>query len=227
MIVDDVQQNIEIVKIYLEDAGIVFGELTSGKDVVAFAKTFKPDLILMDLRMPVVTGYDANAMLKKDETTKSIPVVAFTASSMKSDEKRIRKEFPGFLRKPVQKKELLKELIRFLPYNVILGAEPEVEQFGSETYELGKEQRKKLLVITNELISLFSERSRNLLDYMDLSEIGIFINDMNSFCIKNSYTLIDGYIKALKEDYNNFDIPALKKRLIQLPEFFNNTRTSL
>ena len=227
MIVDDVQQNIEIVKIYLDDAGIVFGEQSSGSDVVMYAKAFNPDLILMDLRMPGVTGYEATAMLRNDEKTKSVPVVAFTASSMKGDEKRIKKYFEGFLRKPVQKNELLKELMRFLPCTVTGIAESRDEQLFPGLSGLDSEQRNILLVCTNELISMFSERSRNLLDYMDLSEIGVFINDLNSFCIKKSYSLADGYIKAVKEDFNNFDIPALKKKLTHLPDIFNKIRISL
>ncbi len=225
LVVDDIQQNIEIVKMYLEDTDIVIGELSSGDKVVEFSKVFKPDLILMDLRMPGVTGYEAAKMLRKDNETKSVAIVAFTASSMRSDETRIRNEFQGFLRKPVQKNELLRELVKYLPYEILSAPEP--EELKVDLSGIDNTEKERLIVCTNELINLFGERSKNLPEYMDLSEIGVFINDLNSFCKEKSYTLADVQIKSLKEDFNNFDITSLKKRLISLPDIFNEIRNNL
>ncbi len=227
LIVDDIQQNIEIVKIYLDDSDLVFGELNSGKTVVEFAKVFKPDLILMDLRMPGITGYEATAMIKKDADTMNIPVVAFTASSMRADESRILKEFNGYLRKPIQKNELLKELVRFLPYSIILDTALTEDNISFDFPEIDADTGKKLILLTDDLQNLFNERSRTLLEYMDLSEVNLFINDLSSFCSKNSYPLLDNYIKSLKEDYNNFDINSLKRKLLDLPVLLSKIKNKL
>ncbi|MCX6158622.1 MAG: ATP-binding protein [Ignavibacteriae bacterium] len=227
LIVDDIQQNIEIVKIYLDGSDVRFGELNSGSKVVEYSKVFKPDLILMDLRMPGITGYEATAMIKKDPVTSNIPVVAFTASSMRGDEARIKKEFNGYLRKPLQKKDLLKELIRFLPFTRV--TEPEAEEI-SVNYDFSEIDTARIELfrtITNELIILFVERSKRLPDYMDLSEIITFINDVNTYCRQSKYPLLDNYIKLLREDYNNFDIEALKRRLIKLPDALNKIKINL
>jgi len=227
LIIDDVQQNIEIVKIYLENSDVVLGELNSGNLIVEFTKEFRPDLILMDLRMPGVSGYEAASMLRKDKETKSIPVVAFTASSLRSDEIKIKKEFQGFLRKPLQKNELINEIMKFLPYRIIKDRNAGEYEGLYNITELDKSDKNRLRIETNEIVNLFFERSKVLLEYMDLSEIGIFINDIDTFCKERSYCLIDNYVKALKESYNNFDIDTLKKRLIQLPEVFTKIKHDL
>ncbi len=224
LIVDDIQQNIDIVKIYLSDVGIVIGEINSAEDIADFVKVFKPDIILMDLRMPEISGYEANAIIKKDPEILKIPVIAFTASSLQSDEAKILKEFNGFLRKPILKNELIKELMKFLKFS-------RVEEVEAESIDQLKE-----LIVDNLPVELilkqadivsdsFGERSQNLLEYMDLTEIGNFINDFKTVCTDNKIKMFDKYIENLRNDYNIFDINSLKRNLISLPLLINNLKS--
>lgn len=224
LIVDDIQQNIDIVKIYLEDAGIVFGEINSAVNIAEFVKVFKPDLILMDLRMPVVSGYEATAIIKNDAEISHIPVIAFTASSMRSDEARINREFDGYLRKPIQKSELVKELMKYLKFTKITEEKSSQESIIDDDFEetLPKDTLLKQVSI---LSNAFSERSKSLLEYMDLSEIGTFINDMKAVCSENNIKLLDKFINNLRNDYNNFDIDSLKRNLTSLPNMLANLKT--
>lgn len=224
LIVDDIQQNIDIVKIYLEDAGIVFGEINSAVKISEFVKVFKPDLILMDLRMPIVSGYEATAMIKSDKEISHIPVIAFTASSMRSDEARINREFDGYLRKPIQRNELIKELKKFLKYFTINDEETKSNDYLQEESD-ETIPKDVLLKQINILSNAFSERSKNLLEYMDLAEIGAFINDMKALCSENNIHLLDKFIHNLRNDYNNFDIDSLKRNLASLPNMFINFKT--
>lgn len=74
----------------LEAHGIGTIETRSGMDVLEIARTQKPDLILMDIQLPEVSGLDVTKWLKNDEALKKIPVIAVTAFAMKGDEEKIR-----------------------------------------------------------------------------------------------------------------------------------------
>lgn len=83
-----------------------------------YAKQYHPDLILMDMEMPVMDGHEATAIIKNDETLKGTPVIALTASVMLESEKQVRSLCDGYLRKPVSKAELIAELTRFLNHEI-------------------------------------------------------------------------------------------------------------
>lgn len=81
------------------------------------ARDHSPDLILMDLRMPVMDGYEAIKILKADNILKNIPIFVLTASAMKEEQEKMGKlNCEAYLRKPIEKNKLLRELIRYLAY---------------------------------------------------------------------------------------------------------------
>lgn len=90
MIVEDNELNMKLFHDLLEAHGIETVETTDGKDAVELARNEKPDLILMDIQLPEVSGLEVTKWLKEDDELKSIPVVAVTAFAMKGDEQRIR-----------------------------------------------------------------------------------------------------------------------------------------
>jgi signal transduction histidine kinase len=118
--VDDRQDNRELLNAFLKNRNLEIMEAGNGKEAVDLARECRPELIIMDLRMPVMNGYEAIKILQNDKDLKSIPVIALTASAMKEDEERVLKAgFNGYLKKPVNLNELLSEMIRFLPYKII------------------------------------------------------------------------------------------------------------
>ena len=90
----------------------------NGKEAIEKATKFHPDLILLDMKMPVMDGYEASDILSKDPTLKSIPIVAVTASALKKDEEYISERCNGYLRKPISKNDLIYEILKFLPYHI-------------------------------------------------------------------------------------------------------------
>jgi CheY-like chemotaxis protein len=81
LIVDDEYDLSEVTSFRLEIQGYDVQRAYNGYEGVEMAKTFQPDLILMDVLMPVMNGYEASKMLKQDEATRNIPVIAFTAAN--------------------------------------------------------------------------------------------------------------------------------------------------
>lgn len=117
LIADDNESNLMLAKEYLAGTGIEIIEAKNGKAAVQLTKEKKPDLILMDIRMPVLDGYMATRLIKSHKETKDIPVVALTASTMLDTEQKIRDHgFSGHLRKPVNRTDLIRELCCFLKF---------------------------------------------------------------------------------------------------------------
>ena len=115
LIVEDDPKSLMLVRDLLQISGYTILEATNGKRGVELAKGKKPDLILMDIQMPVMDGLKASRILKADEGTKDIPIVALTASAMKEDEMKILEAgFDGYITKPLDTREFLKKVAEYL-----------------------------------------------------------------------------------------------------------------
>ena len=90
LIVEDNELNMKLFHDLLEAHGYVVVECASGAKVLDMARAESPDLILMDIQLPEVSGLDVTRWLKEDQALKAIPVVAVTAFAMKGDEEKIR-----------------------------------------------------------------------------------------------------------------------------------------
>ncbi|GEM_PF-2659170 len=128
LIVEDVETNRDVVKGFLEPCHVRILEAENGEEAIEQTKLLHPSLILMDLQMPVMNGYKATRLLKNDARYQNIPIVALTATAMKSDEDEIHKLFDGFVRKPITRKALLDVLIKYLPYTIEETTETEPDE---------------------------------------------------------------------------------------------------
>lgn len=90
LIVEDNELNMKLFHDLLEAHGVETVETSDGHAVLDLAREHAPDLILMDIQLPEVSGLDVTKWLKSDDELKSIPVVAVTAFAMKGDEQKIR-----------------------------------------------------------------------------------------------------------------------------------------
>ncbi|MFC1467911.1 response regulator, partial [Verrucomicrobiota bacterium] len=135
LIADDIDYNQEILTAFLEDHPFTFVYAENGEEAVSQARKHRPDLILLDMKMPVMDGYEASEKLKADEELKDIPIIAITASALKQDEDYILTVCDGYLRKPVDKIDLIHEVHRFLPKGrmaeKVTATEPKEENVGS------------------------------------------------------------------------------------------------
>ncbi len=114
LIVDDVDYNREILATYLSDWDFQLYFAENGEQAFKKALEIHPDLILLDMKMPVMDGYEAATKLKGLEETETIPIIAVTAFALNQDEEDISQICDGYLRKPVQRNELIKKLTKFL-----------------------------------------------------------------------------------------------------------------
>lgn len=117
LIVDDNEQNLELLQAYLEELGVTISTARNGVEAVAAVQSSPPDLVLLDVMMPVMSGFQAFAKIKADPKTRDIPIVMVTALNEVGDvERAVESGADDFLTKPVQKFELLtraRSLLRF------------------------------------------------------------------------------------------------------------------
>ncbi|MFC1467332.1 response regulator [Verrucomicrobiota bacterium] len=119
LLVDDIDYNRELLRINLEQWGLGILEATNGLEGVKLAHKHKPDLILMDMKMPVMDGYDATRTIKSDAELKDIPVIAVAAYAFAQDEAKISELCDSYMQKPISANNLARELCRFIPHHII------------------------------------------------------------------------------------------------------------
>jgi two-component system, cell cycle response regulator DivK len=115
LVVDDYQDAREMYAEYLQFSGFRVAEARNGNEAVAQARSLKPDLILMDLSLPGMDGWEATRVLKADETTKHIPIVALTGHALAGASEGARKAgCDSFVTKPCLPDDLVIEVRRML-----------------------------------------------------------------------------------------------------------------
>jgi len=108
LIVEDNPTNMTLAVFLLQSAGHTVLSATDAEAGLKLASGEQPDLILMDIQLPGMDGLEATALLKNDEATRAIPVIALTALAMKGDEERIRAAgCDGYIAKPMRYQEFL------------------------------------------------------------------------------------------------------------------------
>jgi two-component system, cell cycle response regulator DivK len=115
LIVEDNELNMKLFHDLLEAHGIATVETREGSKVLDLARSEKPDLILMDIQLPEVSGLEVTKWLKADEELRSIPVIAVTAFAMKGDEQKIREGgCEDYISKPISVTRFLEVIDNYL-----------------------------------------------------------------------------------------------------------------
>lgn len=115
LIVEDNELNMKLFNDLLEAHGYGTLQTRSGVEAVELARTHHPDLILMDIQLPEVSGLQVTQWLKDDDELKDIPVIAITAFAMKGDEERIRQGgCEAYLSKPIQVAKFLETVRNYI-----------------------------------------------------------------------------------------------------------------
>jgi CheY-like chemotaxis protein len=125
LIVDDYADDREMYASFLSKRGYQVDLAADGKEALAKAFGLIPDLIIMDLSLPKIGGWDATRQIKASEKTKHIPVVILTAHIANGPAAVVKKGCEGFLLKPCVPEELHKEIVRVL--------DRQKQQFGPRT----------------------------------------------------------------------------------------------
>ena len=116
LIVEDQEDNRAILRDVLSTAGYELIEAVDGGEGVALALKERPDLILMDIQLPVLDGYEATRQIKGNAELKAIPIIAVTSYALSGDEAKARAAgCDGYVTKPFSPRQLLTKVREYLP----------------------------------------------------------------------------------------------------------------
>ena len=116
LIVEDNELNMKLFNDLLEAHGYFTLQTKDGVEALRMARTHRPDLILMDIQLPEVSGLEVTKWLKEDDDLRTIPVIAVTAFAMKGDEEKIRNGgCEAYIAKPISVAGFMRTIERFLP----------------------------------------------------------------------------------------------------------------
>ncbi|MCP4155281.1 MAG: response regulator [bacterium] len=230
LIVDDIEFNLVLLNGFLDDPRLEIIEATNGREAIDFAKHYHPDIILMDLKMPVMNGYEAIEILKTDEQLKDIPVIFVTADAMKrKDDHSKEQKCDGFLKKPVSKRKLFEEIMRFLPHSI---EEPNT----AETIKNTPVEKKPTQLISAKtkarLPELISKLQNELSSEWEIINNEFIFSEIEKFA-KKIITLGEEYEldmmlhwgEKLLDEATHFDMETLPDTLLYFPELTKELKT--
>ncbi|MDP2572421.1 ATP-binding protein [Vibrio penaeicida] len=164
MIVDDIPYNRSLISSYLSDWSFDIMEAENGQDALEKIHGFKPDLILTDLKMPVIDGQELCVKLREDLGSNCMPLVMVTASAMVDEQQELLKVCNDLLTKPLAKQTLIKSLINYLDYSVI--------ETNSNNDEVKDEEESQEI----NLKSLSPEQNNSLIELIEMGDTKSAIN---------------------------------------------------
>ena len=216
LVVDDVQLNRELVTGLLAHSNVQIVEAVNGKEALNAASEHVPDLILMDLLMPEMDGYEATRLLKGNDRTKAVPIIALTASAMKEDMTTIASLCDGYLRKPITKQELVDELMKFLPHTLTPSADTSTDALSQAAFSfdtLPAETRAKLPILTNILQQECLEQATTLRRTFNNKQATQLAKRLQQLGAEYGVVLLGEYGSALERYVQSFDMEKIPSHL--------------
>ncbi len=221
LIVDDIVSNIETVENLLASSDVNISSAENGEIALEIMEHATPDLILLDIRMPGIDGYEVAKRIKENPAKKHIPIIAFTASVFDSNRIEQSTDFDGFLFKPVSRADLYGQLTRFLKHN--FGIKPQNALINNETglEHLSDDIVNHIPEIVSILNTKFLPLWENIKDQFILFKIEAFCEELNQFAVGYQFKFLMDYTSKISEDLENFNLESLKKILKEFPNIIH------
>jgi PAS domain S-box-containing protein len=224
LVVDDIESNRTLIKEWLSKANLEILEAEDGQQALLLASEYRPDIILMDIRMPVMDGYEATKQLKENPSTFNIPIVALTASVKMGDKSKMKAQygFDGYLSKPVKMCDLFAELSHYLSHQTALRTETAapVEILSALTPEKIARLPELIETLEKEMMPVLKKIS----GVLEMGAIENFAKQVGELGTEYNMLSLVYYADNLCEFSHNFDIANIEGALKKFPEIVENLR---
>ncbi len=218
LVVDDIENNRRLLQENFSETALTVLTVENGREAVESVKRQPVDLILMDIRMPVMSGYEAAEKIKSFSDT---PIIALTASVMKDEYDRVKTaHFDAYLRKPVLKADLIEELAKFLPFD-----RDEMAQVEPNSLVLTTEQQAVLPEVLAALGKLSSQCEQAAFSN-NISTMKTFAENVSAIGEHYRFTPILDYAERLERHIDSFDIVEIKQGLNEFSDLLEQLRDS-
>lgn len=207
LVVDDRDENLKVAIDLLKLVGFETNEAVNGLEAIEKFEKWNPHLILMDMRMPVMDGYEASSRIKSTEKGKKTPIVALTASAFEDERKRIESlGINGYIRKPFHDNELFSTIGKLLDIKYIFEEEISLQTPVFQNSE----------IISNDISKLPAKLISELKDALACADLDLFIEITESIYPDNTQLA-----QLLITHARNYDYEILQQLLNQKEEHKN------
>ena len=212
LIVDDIESNRTLLKESLFLSKIIILEAENGLKAVELAQQHMPDIILMDLKMPIMDGHEALKQIRNNTKTKHIPVLALTAvTSFENNEEM--NAFNGHLLKPVNLKNLFEKLCLYLKNTNELSDIENKQITDVHETEVVLSEIVKSKDLLNELEKKMLPQWKQLNGAIDIDLINSFAQQLISLAKRHNVQYLNHYAVQLLQYTDNFEIDLIQKSL--------------
>ncbi|MBL0263531.1 MAG: response regulator [Leptospiraceae bacterium] len=222
LVVDDIFVNRQLVRNFLEDfSNLIIIEAENGKLALEAVEENRPDLILMDIKMPVMNGVEAIQILKSNNKTKDIPIIALTASAFEQTKTEVIDSCDGYLQKPVSRKNLIEKISEFLNYKV------ESKQLDIEESQSENEVRLSLSnvrILIKSIASDTMKKLEDLIEVIDVAETVRLAKQIKSLGKEYEYKPLYLWGRDLEIYADRFDIDKIISLLKQFPDLMDELK---
>ncbi len=217
LIVDDIKSNRKLLQEFVAETEIKVIEAKNGREAITLAKRCHPDLIVMDLRMPVMNGYDAIKILKKNKSLANIPIIVTTAFGMAEDEQEIIKIGVNcYLRKPVHKSQFLQQLKKFLFYPIPQPLPPKPADWKSKLPQL-------IALLQDQFTKEWEQIKKRFI----FDEIEDFSKQIRQLGVQYNLEIVTEWADTLLEAIRSFDMGKITLLLNQFPQLVEKIKELL
>jgi signal transduction histidine kinase/DNA-binding response OmpR family regulator len=227
LVVDDADLNREFIKGLCEGTRLTILEAVNGLDAIAVARRWRPEVILLDLRMSVMDGFEAATRIKADPDLRRIPLVAVTASTIKEEEDRARALCEGFIRKPFTEGAIAAELKRFLPLGTKTARSCDESTAATEVAAVPDEA---VLRTWPELLMLLGREQQLtwplLRKTLAIRRIARFAEQLDHLGRKFQADILVDYAQRLLNGAHELDLEVLPKVLDEFPQIKESLGTA-
>ena len=116
LVIEDNEQNLYLVRFLLEKHGLCVYEARDGRQGVTMASELRPDLILLDIQLPMLDGYAVAAAIRRDPALRETPIIAVTSYAMVGDrEKALASGATDYIEKPIDPSTFIDQISKYLP----------------------------------------------------------------------------------------------------------------
>lgn len=216
LIVDDIKTNRDILKEYMRFYSFDIIEAKNGQEALNTIEKHNPDVVFLDLRMPVMDGFETIEIIKNNSEWSHIPIVAITASVFNEDEQKvIDKGFHGYIRKPASEMDVQQILKKHLKYTLV---SPEKEPI-SEISHRPIENLNHLILEVEESVMPLWEEIKNIRAKTKVLLLADLIINLGE---KYQAHLVINYGEKLHIACNSFNITKERELIEQFPNFIKN-----
>lgn len=224
MVVDDSPANRHLMEIMLSSTGLDIIEATNGPNALELLQDNTPDLIILDILMPGMDGYQVAEKIKQQDHLKDLPIIAFTAFTDQGEEMKQTDIFSAYLYKPIKKQDLFQTLEKFLELDIeekeaeetLELDNPVLDQLQSEGVD--PEVQQKLPDLVKEMKDDYLPRWEAIKDHLVLFKIEEFASDLRATADKYGFKFLMNYCDRLLTHVEILDLESLKTDLGTFPD---------